>query len=103
MKTTTTKAKKRPAKKATAKKKATPRKSSRKKEPRPYVEQKTAAELGITCATMVSGEKCGKAVVWFDYALGEKDHMRGFVCEAHKVSNRVERLAVRAQTATTVA
>jgi hypothetical protein len=36
---------------------------------------------------------CGKAVVWFDYELGEKNHMSGFVCDDHKVSNRVEKLA----------
>src|SRR5436305_5015841 len=90
-----TKPKKRPAKKATAKKKATPRKPSRKKEPRPYVEPKTAAELGITCTALVAGVQCGAAVVWFDYELGERSHMSGFVCDAHKVSERVEKLAVR--------
>ena len=73
-----------------------PRKRARKKkEPHVYVQPKTAAELGITCSALVNGEKCGKAVLWFDYAFGEKDYMRGFVCDAHKVSNRVEKLAVK--------
>jgi hypothetical protein len=40
-----------------------------------------------------NAEGCGKAVVWFDYELGEKRHMQGFVCDAHKVSTRIEKLA----------
>ena len=62
---------------------------------RPYIEPKTAAELGITCASLVDGEKCGKPVIWFDFAIRDKDFMRGFVCDEHRVSNRVEKLTVR--------
>jgi hypothetical protein len=36
---------------------------------------------------------CGKAVIWFNYELGEKEFYKGFVCEAHRISNRVEKLA----------
>jgi hypothetical protein len=36
---------------------------------------------------------CGAPIMWLDYALSEKDHRLGFVCDAHKVSNRVEKLA----------
>jgi hypothetical protein len=32
-------------------------------------------------------------VEWFDYEIGERGHKRGFVCDARKVSNRVEKLA----------
>ncbi|MBI3653674.1 MAG: hypothetical protein HY231_21795 [Acidobacteria bacterium] len=78
----------------TAKKKSA-RKSSSKKvgQPRPYKLPKTAAELGITCFTEVAGEKCGKPAIWFDYQLGEKEFYSGFVCAAHRRSNRVEKLA----------
>lgn len=92
-----------PIKKAKAKKKSVKKKSvarHRVSKPavRPYVEPKTAAELGILCAAMVDGSKCGKPVLWFDYALGEKSHMVGFVCEAHKISNRVEKLEIHTHT-----
>jgi hypothetical protein len=30
--------------------------------------------------------------MWFDYELGERNHMSGFVCDKHKVSERVEKL-----------
>ena len=69
--------------------KKTPAPAIRKKErdkPRRYIEPKTAAELGITC-------KCGAPCLWFDYELGEKEFYAGFVCDDHKVSNRVEKLA----------
>jgi hypothetical protein len=54
---------------------------------------KTAAELGITCLSEVDGQPCGAAVVWFGYETGEKDFYKGFVCDRHRVSNRVEKLA----------
>jgi hypothetical protein len=75
---------------------ASKRTSQRSKEARPYVMPKTAAEHGITClspALNAAGE-CGAAVVWFDYALGEKNHMQGFVCDSHRVGDRVEKLAL---------
>jgi hypothetical protein len=62
-------------------------------EPSPYVMPKTAAEHGITCLSPVAGSKCGAPVIWFDYELGEKEFYKGFVCDAHKVSDRVEKLA----------
>ena len=64
---------------------------------RPYMPPKTAAELDITCATLVNGEKYGKAVSWFDYALGERSHIRGFVSDEHRVSKRLEKLARKGQ------
>jgi hypothetical protein len=99
--------KKRPVKKAGATKKTTTKKnagstktiskraSQRKQEPRPYLMPKTAAEHGITCLSPAPGADgiCGAAVVWFDYALGEKQHMSGFVCDKHRISDRVEKLA----------
>ena len=94
--------KKKSAKKKKSKKKSARKRASKKPVQRPYVEPKTAAELGIVCPTVVDGEKCGKAVVWFDYAIGEKSHMAGFVCDEHRVSNRVEKLAVK-QAATVTA
>jgi hypothetical protein len=56
---------------------------------------KTAAELGITCLSpaLNAAGICGKAVIWFDYELGEKNHMQGFVCDKHRVSNREKKLA----------
>jgi hypothetical protein len=82
-------------KKKPTKKKTSTGKRSRKKvvQPRPYVLPKTAAELGITCFTKVGEEKCGKPAIWFDYQLGEKEFYTGFVCDDHRVSNRVEKLA----------
>jgi hypothetical protein len=85
----------------TTKKAGSPKKSGRKrtprrtKEPRPYVLPKTAAELGITCRSpaLNADGVCGAPVVWFDYELGEKNFMHGFVCDEHRVSNRVEKLA----------
>lgn len=67
--------------------------SRQKKGSRPYVMPKTAAELGIVCKGGNSGEPCGLPVIWFDYEIGEKNHMQGFVCDAHTVSSRVEKLA----------
>jgi hypothetical protein len=77
------------------------RTSRRTKEARPYVMPKTAAELGITCLSPASNAAgvCGKAVFWFDYEIGEKSYLHGFVCDEHRVSNRVEKLA-QPQTAT---
>jgi hypothetical protein len=75
--------KKSPAKKKSAKKAPTRRASSKAKEPHVYVMPKTAAELGVVCS------KCGGPAIWFDYELGERNHMSGFVCDAHKVSDRV--------------
>ena len=60
--------------------------------PHIYQAPKTAASPGITCAGGNTGD-CGLPVIWFDYELGEKNHRSGFVCDAHKVSNRVEKLA----------
>jgi hypothetical protein len=34
----------------------------------------------------------GAPVIWFDYELGEKEFYKGFVCDEHKGSNRVEKL-----------
>jgi hypothetical protein len=85
-----------------AKRVATRKRASKKPVVRPYVQPKTAAELGIACSTLVDGGKCGKPVLWFDYQLGERNHMAGFVCDEHRVSNRSERLAVK-QAATVTA
>jgi hypothetical protein len=103
--------KKRPVKKAGATKKTTAKKggstkpatkrpaskrtSRPKQEPRAYVMPKTAAELGIVCRSPAFNAAgiCGAAVVWFDYELGEKNHMQGFVCDEHRISDRVEKLA----------
>src|SRR6476620_11372935 len=89
--------KKKSAKKKAAKKpakRAAPRKRANKKPvERPYVEPKTAAELGIVCGAQVGEGKCNAPVVWFDYALGERNHLSGFVCDEHRGSTRVERLA----------
>jgi hypothetical protein len=76
--------KKKPTKKAPTRKRA-PKKT---KEPRHYVMPKTAAELGLVCS------KCQGPAIWFDYEIGERNHMQGFVCDEHKISNRVEKLAV---------
>ncbi len=73
------------AKKKMVAKKRQPRKKTT-TPPRPYVLPKTAAELGIVCS-------CGKPAIWFDYELGEKEFYKGFVCDGHKISNRVEKLA----------
>ena len=72
------------------------RRASAKKpdEPYVYVMPKTAAEHGITCHSLVAGSKCGAPVIWFDYQLGEKEFYSGFVCDDHRVSKRVEKLAV---------
>jgi hypothetical protein len=89
-KTTTT------TKKAGSTKTTSKRTSRRSKEARPYVMPKTAAELGITCLSpaLNAAGICGVPVVWFDYELGEKEFYKGFVCDAHRVSNRVEKLAL---------
>jgi hypothetical protein len=63
------------------------------KEQRPYVKPKTAAELGITCLSLTDGKTCGAPVIWFDYELGEKEFYKGLVCDVHKVSSRLEKLA----------
>jgi hypothetical protein len=65
------------------------------KEPHVYREPKTAAELGIVCRVESAGAICGQPVLWFDYEIGEKDYMRVSVCDAQKVSNRAERLAMK--------
>jgi len=91
-KKTPTKATKRQAsKKSSGKAK---RKIARTKEPHVYIAPKMAAEVGIVCLGITNAAACGKAVVWFDYELGEKDHMSGFVCDDHRVSDRVEKLAM---------
>ena len=43
--------------------------------------------------SLAAGKSCGAPVIWFDYELGEKDFYKGCVCDAHKVSQRVEKLA----------
>jgi hypothetical protein len=48
---------------------------------------------GPTMKHLAAFEKCGKPAIWFDYPLGERECYKGFVCDAHKVSNRVEKLA----------
>jgi hypothetical protein len=80
-------------KRTTAKRPARKRAPKKGREARPYLEPKTAAELGITCLATVAGGKCGQPAIWFDYELGEKEFYKGFVCDAHRVSNRVEKLA----------
>jgi hypothetical protein len=72
-----------PAKKRASKKKATPG---------AYVEPKTAFELGYMCKSQTDAGQCGRAPIWFDYDLGEVDHLSGFVCDEHKVSRRLEKL-----------
>jgi hypothetical protein len=44
---------------------------------------------------------CGASVIWFDYELGEKEFYKCFVCDEHRVRNRVEKLA-QPQTATSI-
>jgi hypothetical protein len=73
----------------TKRKEASPR-----TKPHIYVLPKTAAELGITCGDKSTGVKCGQPALWFDWELGEKDFYSGIVCDDHRVSNRVEKLAV---------
>jgi hypothetical protein len=36
---------------------------------------------------------CGALVIWFDYEIGEKEFYKGFVCDVHRVSIRIEKLA----------
>jgi hypothetical protein len=74
-------------KKLTQKKRQPPRRSTAKRGKHIYQAPKTAAELGIVCSM------CGGPAIWFDYELGEKRHMQGFVCDDHKVSTRLEKLA----------
>jgi hypothetical protein len=84
--------KKAPTKKSI--KKPTRRRAAKaRSQPQSYVMPKTAAELGIVCTGGNSGESCGLPVLYFDYEIGEKNHKNGFVCDGHKVSNRVEKLA----------
>jgi hypothetical protein len=59
----------------------------------PMHQRVTDAAPSITCLSPVEGGTCGAPAVWFDYQLGEKEFYKGFVCDAHKVSNRVEKLA----------
>jgi hypothetical protein len=33
--------------------------------------------------------------MWFDYELGEKEFYKGFVCDAHRVSNRADKPAMQ--------
>lgn len=80
-------------KKLIAKKRQPARRSTGKGSKHVYQMPKTAAELGVVCTAPISGGICGLPVVWFDYELGEKNHRSGFVCDGHKVSNRIERLA----------
>jgi hypothetical protein len=40
-----------------------------------------------------AGGICGAPVIWFDFEIGEKEFYKGFVCDAQRVSNRVEKLA----------
>lgn len=82
--------KKRTTRKAPAKKRASRKKPKTKA--RQYVEPKTANELGYLCRTDVDGAPCGTPPVWFDYQLGEVNHLSGFVCDDHRVSNRLEKL-----------
>jgi hypothetical protein len=81
------------AKKKLIAKKRQGRRPTPKREPRPYTLPKTAAELGIVCTADRNGSPCNLPVIWFDYSLGEKSHMSGFVCDDHRISNRVEKLA----------
>jgi hypothetical protein len=37
--------------------------------------------------------KCNKFVIWFADESGEKNLLSGFVCDKHKVSKRVKKLA----------
>lgn len=76
------------AKKKLIAKKRQPRKPAKRRSqaPHTYTPPKTAAELGIVC-------HCGAPVVWFDYEIGEKNSKGGFVCDDHRVSSRVEKLA----------
>ncbi len=83
-----TSSKKKPTKKAR-------RKRTKKLTLQPYQAPKTAAELGINCLVEITeGVVCGAPAEWFDYELGNKDFYPGFVCDAHKVSTRVEKLAM---------
>jgi hypothetical protein len=79
-------------KKLIAKKRQKPA-GKRSKAPHIYQPPKTAAELGIVCTGGSSAESCNLPVLFFDYEIGEKNHRSGFVCDGHKVSNRVEKLA----------
>jgi hypothetical protein len=78
-------------KKLSAKKPA--KKAARKKaKAREYVEPKTALELGYLCKSLTDAGECGRPPVWFDYDLGEVNHLSGFVCDEHKTSRRLEKL-----------
>jgi hypothetical protein len=59
-----------------------------------FPDTKPAAKQGIVCLSPVPIGKCGAPVIWFDYELGEKNHMSGFVCDEHRLSDSLEKLAV---------
>lgn len=84
--------------KKTARKKAAPIAPIAK----PYQMPMTAAEQGISRLSDMNGAPCGAAVIWFDYQLGEKEFYKGFVCDDHKVSKRLENLGQPKATKITV-
>jgi len=47
----------------------------------------------IRLSAFIAAEHCGKLIMWFDYELGEKNHMSGFVCDEYRGSTRLEKLA----------
>ena len=88
-----TKTRKKPVRKV-ARKRARKARTTSARAPHVYREPPTAAQLGITCLTETAGVICGAPAEWFDYQLGEREFYKGFVCDAHRVSTRLEKLAM---------
>jgi hypothetical protein len=53
-----------------------------------------AADSSTNAPAFNAAGICGAPVIWFDYELGEKEFYKGFVCHAHRVNSRVEKLVV---------
>jgi hypothetical protein len=51
-------------------------------------------EMRIGIANPAGCKPDGAPVIWFDFELGEKSHLQGFVCDEHKISDRVEKLSM---------
>jgi hypothetical protein len=79
-------------KKTTTRKAPVKRAARKKAKPSAHVAPKTAFELGYMCKAATDAGECGRPPVWFDYDLGEVNHLSGFVCDDHKTSTRLEKL-----------
>jgi hypothetical protein len=56
---------------------------------------RTVSALHPFCAPAPGADGiCGSPVVWFDYELGKRNPLQGFVYPEHRVSNRAEKLAL---------